>query len=62
MSFTAWLIKNGVIGYDGLGRLTKQWTADTGNSRRTNRFLFARYMQEKFPDQYIAYLAYIRLT
>ena len=64
-TFAGWLIKTGVTDYGGLGRLTKEWTGDKAipyNSRRTNNYTFTQFLGERFPDQYQAYRAYIRLT
>jgi hypothetical protein len=64
ISFPRWLIDKKIIDYGDLGRLTREWGADTDaarHSRRTNNHSFSQFLGERYPDQYLVYRTYIRL-
>lgn len=61
-TFAKWLIDTGVITYGGLGKHTKDWVEYRDSRDWTERMLsYTTYLTQQYPDQWIAYQAYIRL-
>ena len=62
-TFAGWLIHTGVIdGVGGLGKAAKDYREYRDSRDWNERMLsFTDYLEQKYPDQWIAYQAYIRL-
>ena len=62
MSFTAWLVKSGVIdGPAGLGRLSKEWRGRGCFGNNNRNLSFENFLKRRYPEDWAAYRTYHRL-
>lgn len=62
MTFTAWLVKSGVIdGPGGLGRLTKEFHNRDPGGYSSRNLTFVIFLRQRYPEDWAAYRTYHRL-